>query len=48
MFRRPDESLGLTAHRKAPFVDRVEDYVSTRADVEKTMQSFQEMISCVG
>lgn len=29
----------------APFVERVEDYVTTRADVEKTLQSFQEMIS---
>lgn len=28
-------------------MDRVEDYVSTRVDVEKTMQSFQEMISYV-
>lgn len=30
----------------APFVDRVEDYVTTRADVEKTLKNFQEMISC--
>ncbi|KAL2210834.1 Prefoldin, subunit 3 [Sarocladium strictum] len=29
----------------APFVDRVEDYVTTRADVEPTLRSFQEMIS---
>ncbi|RDA82699.1 hypothetical protein CP532_3930 [Ophiocordyceps camponoti-leonardi (nom. inval.)] len=29
----------------APFVDRVEDYVATRQDVEGTLQSFQEMIS---
>ncbi|EME77702.1 uncharacterized protein MYCFIDRAFT_191128 [Pseudocercospora fijiensis CIRAD86] len=29
----------------APFVHRVEDYVSTRADVEPTLKSFQEMIS---
>lgn len=29
----------------APFVDRVEDYVATRADVESTLKSFQEMIS---
>lgn len=29
----------------APFVDRVEDYVSTRADVEGALKSFQEMIS---
>ena len=31
----------------APFVDRVEDYVSSRADVDATMRSFQEMISSV-
>ncbi|KPM40902.1 hypothetical protein AK830_g5668 [Neonectria ditissima] len=29
----------------APFVDRVEDYVTTRDDVEPTLRSFQEMIS---
>ena len=29
----------------APFVDRVEDYVSTRADVEGCLRNFQEMIS---
>ncbi|KAH8819647.1 Prefoldin subunit-domain-containing protein [Xylogone sp. PMI_703] len=29
----------------APFVDKVEDYVSSRADVEGTLKSFQEMIS---
>ncbi|KAL4926839.1 tubulin-binding prefolding complex subunit PAC10 [Aspergillus undulatus] len=29
----------------APFVDNVSDYVSTRADVEPTLRSFQEMIS---
>ncbi|TEY84209.1 hypothetical protein BOTCAL_0019g00330 [Botryotinia calthae] len=28
----------------APFVDRVEDYVTTRADVEPTLKRFQEMI----
>jgi len=31
----------------APFVDRVEDYVTTRADVERTLKNFQEMISYV-
>lgn len=31
----------------APFVDKVEDYVTSRADVETTLKSFQEMISCV-
>jgi len=29
----------------APFVDKVEDYVSSRAEVETTLKSFQEMIS---
>ena len=31
----------------APFVDKVEDYVSSRAEVDGTMKSFQEMISYV-
>jgi hypothetical protein len=31
----------------APFVDNVEDYVSTRDDVETTLRNFQEMISYV-
>lgn len=31
----------------APFVDKVEDYVTTRADVEATLKSFQEMIAYV-
>ena len=31
----------------APFVDKVEDYVSSRAEVDGTMKSFQEMISSV-
>ncbi|KAL9602987.1 MAG: hypothetical protein Q9219_001512 [cf. Caloplaca sp. 3 TL-2023] len=30
----------------APFVDKVEDYVSSRTEVDGTMKSFQEMISC--
>ncbi|KAJ9624068.1 peptide chain release factor 1 [Taxawa tesnikishii (nom. ined.)] len=29
----------------APFVDRVEDYVTSRVEVEGTLKSFQEMIS---
>ncbi|OAA49630.1 Prefoldin, subunit 3 [Metarhizium rileyi] len=29
----------------APFVDKVEDYVTTRDEVEPTLRSFQEMIS---
>lgn len=29
----------------APFVDKVEDYVASRADVEPTLRSFQEMIA---
>jgi hypothetical protein len=32
---------------QAPFVDRVEDYVSSRDEVEQTLRNFQEMISCV-
>lgn len=32
---------------RAPFVDQVEDYVSSRAEVEGTLRSFQEMISLV-
>ncbi len=31
----------------APFVDKVEDYVASRAEVDGTMKSFQEMISYV-
>ena len=31
----------------APFVDRVEDYVSSREEVEGTLKNFQEMISWV-
>lgn len=31
----------------APFVDRVEDYVSSRQEVEGTLKNFQEMISWV-
>ncbi|KAI1409290.1 Prefoldin, subunit 3 [Hypoxylon sp. FL1857] len=29
----------------APFVDKVEDYVTSREDVQSTLRSFQEMIS---
>ncbi|KAE8449996.1 hypothetical protein EG329_007135 [Mollisiaceae sp. DMI_Dod_QoI] len=29
----------------APFVDKVEDYVTSRAEVETTLKNFQEMIS---
>lgn len=28
-------------------MDRVEDYVSSREEVEGTLKNFQEMISCV-
>ena len=31
----------------APFVDKVEDYVTSRTEVEGTIRSFQEMISYV-
>ncbi|KAI9763967.1 MAG: peptide chain release factor 1, partial [Candelina submexicana] len=30
---------------RAPFVDKVEDYVSSRNEVEATLKSFQEMIA---
>lgn len=30
---------------QAPFVDKVEDYVTTRDDVEPTLRRFQEMIA---
>lgn len=29
----------------APFVDKVEDYVTSRADTEPTLRKFQEMIA---
>lgn len=32
---------------QAPFVDKVEDYVTSRQDVEPTLRRFQEMISWV-
>lgn len=31
----------------APFIDKVEDYVTSRADVENTLKKFQEMIAYV-
>lgn len=31
----------------APFVEKVEDYVSSRKEVEATLKNFQEMISYV-
>jgi len=31
----------------APFIDKVEDYVQSRAEVEGCLKSFQEMISFV-
>ncbi|SPO04433.1 related to prefoldin subunit 3 [Cephalotrichum gorgonifer] len=43
---KPDEALSNPRGiPRAPFVDRVEDYVSSRQDVEGTLKSFQEMIS---
>ncbi len=32
----------------APFVDKVEDYVASRSEVEATLKNFQEMISYAG
>lgn len=31
----------------APFVDKVEEYITSREDVQATLRSFQEMISYV-
>jgi hypothetical protein len=31
----------------APFIDRVEDYVTARNQAEGVLKNFQEMISCV-
>ncbi|EEH17073.1 hypothetical protein PABG_07160 [Paracoccidioides brasiliensis Pb03] len=46
--KKPPVDLSTTNPRGipvAPFVDNVADYVSSRADVEPTLRSFQEMIS---
>lgn len=40
-----DAATNLRGIPVAPFVDKVEDYVSSRAEVDGTMKSFQEMIS---
>ncbi|KAJ4293005.1 peptide chain release factor 1 [Collariella sp. IMI 366227] len=39
---RPPTPRGIPS---APFVDKVEDYVTSRADVEPTLRRFQEMIA---
>ncbi|CAK7208778.1 peptide chain release factor 1 [Sporothrix curviconia] len=45
---KPDSQDVVTNPRgipQAPFVDKVEDYVTSRQDVEPTLRRFQEMIS---
>ncbi|KAL1899181.1 peptide chain release factor 1 [Sporothrix stenoceras] len=45
---KPDPKDVVTNPRgipQAPFVDKVEDYVTSREDVEPTLRRFQEMIS---
>ncbi|KAI9680740.1 MAG: peptide chain release factor 1 [Caeruleum heppii] len=41
----PDAATNPRGIPYAPFVDKVEDYVSSRAEVEGTLKRFQEMIS---
>ncbi|KAG5985165.1 hypothetical protein E4U55_000801 [Claviceps digitariae] len=43
--RREDALTNPRGIPYAPFVDKVEDYVATRQDVEPTLRKFQEMIS---
>lgn len=43
--RSKDAATNPRGIPSAPFVDKVEDYVSSRAEVDGTMKSFQEMIS---
>lgn len=45
--RKPAAATNPRGIPYAPFVDKVEDYVTTRADVEATLKSFQEMIAYV-
>jgi len=47
IFRSSSTSANPRGIPLAPFVDDVEDYVSSRDDVETTLRSFQEMISYV-
>ena len=46
-FRSSSTSTNPRGIPLAPFVDDVEDYVSSRDDVETTLRNFQEMISYV-
>lgn len=46
-YRKVAEDTNPRGIPKAPFVDKVEDYVSSRQEVESTLRSFQEMISYV-
>ncbi|PCH03610.1 Prefoldin [Penicillium occitanis (nom. inval.)] len=43
--QKPGEGTNPRGIPYAPFVDNVSDYVSSRAEVESTLRSFQEMIS---
>jgi hypothetical protein len=46
-FDRSDPVTNPRGIPTAPFVDKVEDYVNSRAEVERTIKNFQEMISSV-
>lgn len=43
--RRDDAPANPRGIPKAPFIERVEDYVTDRSEVETTINSFKEMIS---
>lgn len=45
IFRNKDAPTNPRGIPYAPFVDKVEDYVSSRDDVEGALKNFQEMIS---
>ena len=47
MYRSKDAPTNPRGILYAPFVDRVEDYVASRSDVEGALKNFQEMISYV-
>ena len=43
----PSKATNPRGIPEAPFIDRVEDVISSRDQVEDTLRNFQEMISCV-
>lgn len=45
--RKKDGDVNPRGIPYAPFVDKVEDYVSSRAEVDGTMKNFQELIAYV-